>query len=173
MSETDKRIDMIEASIRRSADRERFKRGKTIKRRGFFGIDHFDSAIAYRAKKAIELVIEAKLLLTTDEEEEIFDFAVCYTEPLDGMSPKERKEFENKPIIYSWEEFSRQIGAEITDLLIQTRRHGRIKVTIINDGPTLDEQEEFINELDPWYKSSEGRKQIEIFLRKERGHTEE
>ena len=134
MSDSDEIADRFETTIRMTGDRERFRRRKTIKRKGLDSVGWLEHATSYRAKKPIELVIEAKLLLTTNEEEEIFDFAVSYTEPLDQLpiSPKERKELEqdNKPLIYDWEEFSRHIGLEIADLLMQTGRHGRIKITI-------------------------------------------
>jgi len=117
----------IETSMQHAGDQERFKRSKTIKRKGFDGVSWLDHAAAHRAKKPLELVIEAKLLLATDEEEEIFKPVVCYTEPLDGLPPKERKEFDNKPIIYDVEEFCRLLGGEISDLIIQAGRHGSIK----------------------------------------------
>jgi hypothetical protein len=78
-----------------------------------------DHVTAHHSKKPLELVIEAKLPLATDEEEEIFKPVVCYTEPLDGLPPKERKEFDNKPIIYGVEEFCRLLEGEISDLIIQ------------------------------------------------------
>ena len=169
MSDSDEMKDMIEATMKRAGDRERFRRNKTIRRKGLDSVGWLEYATAAQAKKPIELVIEAKLLLTTDEEQEIFDMAVSYTEPLDQLTRKERKELEqdNKPIIYDWEEFSRHVGLEIADLLIQTRRHGRIKITIMNDGPIMDNEEEFIDELKPWYESPQGRRQVEIFLQKE------
>jgi hypothetical protein len=102
------------------------ERTKTIKRKGFDGVSWLDHAAAHRAKKPLELVIEAKLLLATDEEEEIFKPVVCYTEPLDGLPPKERKEFDNKPIIYDVGEFCRLLGGEISDLITQAGRHGSI-----------------------------------------------
>lgn len=177
MSDSDEMKDMVETTMRMAGDRERFRRRKTIKRKGLESVSWLEHAVAHQAKKPIELVIEAKLLLTTDEEEEIFDIAVSYTEPLDQLplTRTERKELEqeNKPVIYDWEEFSRHIGLEITDLLIQTRRHGRIKITIINDGPTMDDQDRFIDELTPWYESPRGRKQVEIFLQKEQEKEQE
>src|SRR5260370_11525633 len=71
----------VETSMQPAEDRERFKRNKTIKRKGFDGVCGLDHAAAHRVKKPLELVIEAKLLLATDEEEEIFKPVVCYTEP--------------------------------------------------------------------------------------------
>lgn len=176
MSENDEIKDMLETTMRVAGDRERFRRRKTIKRKGLDSVSWLEHAVAHQARKPIELVIEAKLLLTTNEEEEIFDIAVSYTEPLDQLplTRNERKELEqdnNKPIIYDWEEFSRHLGHEITDLLIQTGRHGRIKIAIVNDGPIMCDQGEFIDELQPWYESPQGRKQVEIFLRKEQQNT--
>jgi hypothetical protein len=118
-------------------------------------------------KKPLELVIEAKLLLATDEEEEIFKPVVCYTEPLDRLPLKERKEFDNKPIIYDVEEFCRLLGGEISNLITQAGRHGRIRITILTNGPIMDDPQ-FIEELEPWYNSPEGKKQVEIFLSKQK-----
>lgn len=171
MSDNNEMKDMVEMTTRMAGDRERFRRRKTIQRKGLDSVGWLEQAVAHQAKKSIEMVIEAKLLLTTDEEEEIFDIAVSYTEPLDQLplTRKERKELEqeNDPIIYGWEEFSRHIGLEIADLLIQTGRHGRIKISIVNDGPSMDDQGAFMDELQPWYESPLGKKQVEIFLRKE------
>ena len=107
----------VETSMQHAVDRERFKRTKTIKRKGFDGVCRLDHAAAHRVKKPLELVIEAKLLLATDEEEEIFKPVVCYTEPLGWLSSNERKEWDNKPILYEVEEFCRLLEGEITDLI--------------------------------------------------------
>lgn len=157
----------IETSMRHAGDRERFKPAKTIKRKGFDGVSWLDHAAAHRAKKPLELVIEAKLLLATDEQEEIFKPVVCYTEPLGGLPPKEWKEFDNKPIIYDVEEFCRLLGGEISDLITQAGRHGSIKITLITDGPSMDDSQ-FLEELEPWFNSPEGEKQVDIFLSKQK-----
>ncbi len=33
--------------------------------------------------------------------------------------------------------------------------------------PTMEDQEKFIDELKPWYESPQGKKQVDIFLRRE------
>ena len=157
----------LETSVQHAGDRERFKRTKTIKRKGFDGVSWLDHATAHRASKPLELVIEAKLLLATDEEEEIFKPVVCYKEPLDGLPPKERREFDNKPIIYDVEEFCRLLGGEISDLITQAGRHGSIKIILTTDGPRMDDSR-FLEELEPWYNTPEGKKQVDIFLSKQK-----
>lgn len=157
----------VETSMQHAGDRERFKRTKTIKRKGFDGVSGLDHAAAHRVKKPLELVIEAKLLLATDEEEEIFKPVVCYTEPLGWLSSNEQKEWDNKPIIYEVEELCRLLEGEITDLITQAGRHGRIGITIVTDGPIMDDPQ-FMEELEPWHNSPEGKKQVEIFLSKQK-----
>ena len=48
-----------------------------------------------------------------------------------------------------------------------TSRHGSIRITVVTDGPRMDDSQ-FLEELEPWYNSPEGKKQVDIFLNKQK-----
>ena len=137
-------VKQINRSLEIAGNRERLKRRVKIRHRGL-ELNWMDIAVALSAEKPIEQVIEAQLLLRFDDEEAIYEPTVAYTDPLDGFPPAERrkllKELGPNTQTMEWEEFSRLLGLAIADLLIQTGRHGRIKVVLTNDGPPLEKQE--------------------------------
>jgi hypothetical protein len=134
----------INRSVEIAGNRERLKHRTKIRHRGL-ELDWMDIAVARSAEKPIEQVIEARLLLRFDDEEAIYEPMVVYTDPMDGFPPAERrkllKDLGPDTQTMEWEEFSRVLGLSIADLLIQTGRHGRIKITLTNDGPLLEKRE--------------------------------
>lgn len=143
-SQADPMVKKLNRSIEIAGNRERLKHRAKSRRRGL-ELSWMDIAVSLSAEKPIEQVIEAELILQFNEKEKIYEPIVVYTDPMDGIRPAERrkllKELGPDTQTMDWEEFSRLLGLSVADLLIQSRKNGRIKITIVNDGSSIDEMQ--------------------------------